>query len=148
MTLHLEDALLRQLRRHAEDHYPNEGAGLILGHARGEVRRAIKLIPLTNRSEEEARRYRIDPQDMLTAELEAERLGLDILGVFHSHPDVPAEPSPIDTQSAFPWFSYVITNLQAGKTCETRSWRLNHDRSRWSEEHIAGQTPDNSKEVA
>ena len=142
MILHVEEALLQQIQRYAEAHYPEEAAGLILGAEGGETRRAIKLLPLANRSAGETRQrsYRLDPQDLLSAELEAQRLGLSVLGIFHSHPDHPAEPSQHDLQQAFPWFSYVITCVQKGKALETRSWRLHQDRSRWSEERTEIQT--------
>ena len=138
MILQLDEALLQQIRHYAEVHYPEESVGLILGEQAGDVRRAIKLLPLANRSAAEARQrsYRIDPEAMLAAELEAQRLGLDLLGVFHSHPDHHAEPSQHDLQQAFPWFSYVITSVLEGKAQETRSWRLQQDRSRWSEERF------------
>ena len=150
MSLHIHQEILQRIHLHGEQAYPEEGAGLLLGELKGQDPQVGEILPLVNEREAGARhnRYQLSPQDYLQGEEIAEKSGLTVLGVFHSHPDVPAEPSPIDTQSAFPWFSYVITSLQAGKTCETRSWRLSHDRSRWSEEHIARQTPGNSKEVA
>jgi hypothetical protein len=33
-----------------------------------------------------------------------------------------------------PWFSYVITSVQAGRAVESRSWRLSEDRSTFVEE--------------
>ncbi len=139
MILQLDEELLAEIRRHAEENYPEEGAGLILGEKGSETQRAIQLMPFTNRSAEETRRhrYRLDPQDMLAAELEGQRQGLDVLGIFHSHPDHPAEPSQYDTHWAFPWFSNVITSVQDGKAHETRSWRLSKGRSEWTEEQLA-----------
>jgi proteasome lid subunit RPN8/RPN11 len=136
MMLQLTEDLLQQIRQHGEDHYPREGAGVILGRPCDEARRAVALIPLANRSPEPSRRYHLTPQDMLAAELEAQRLELDILGVFHSHPDTLAEPSRQDLGMAFPWFSYVITSIHAGEARRTRSWRLPEGDEKWSEERI------------
>ena len=65
-----------------------------------------------------------------------EALGLDIIGVFHSHPDHPDRPSEYDREWAQPFFSYVITSVQAGKAVESRSWRLAEDRTQFLEESI------------
>lgn len=63
-------------------------------------------------------------------------LGLDIVGVFHSHPDHPNRPSQFDRDWALPWYSYIITSVSAGKAVESRSWRLADDRTNFTEEDI------------
>jgi proteasome lid subunit RPN8/RPN11 len=78
----------------------------------------------------------ITPEDYLNAELEADRLGLSLIGVFHSHPDHPNRPSEFDRDWAQPFFSYIITSVDSGKTIESRSWRLLEDRSQFVEEKI------------
>ncbi len=140
MRLEIPGDLLAQIQAHGEAHYPEEGAGFLLGHAQGEVRQVSRLLPLTNAREAEARRtrYLIGPQDLLRGELEAERQGLELVGVFHSHPDHPALPSEFDRQWALPWFSYLITSVRGSKAAESRSWRLDEDRQGFSEEIIDG----------
>jgi proteasome lid subunit RPN8/RPN11 len=136
MTLLLSEDLLQQIRVHGESRYPYEGAGLILGHMCNGTREAIAIMPLANRSAVHSHRYLLDPHDMLVSEIHAERLGLDILGIFHSHPDSPAIPSQQDLDTAFPWFSYLITSIQAGVARLSRSWRLEEERGIWTEEGI------------
>ena len=138
MTLQVSRTLLDQIRRHGEASYPDEGAGLLYGEAHGDDRRATALRPLANTHPkgERRRRYRIDPTDMMAAEDEAEALGLDVVGVFHSHPDHPAEASETDREWALPWFSYLITSVRFGRAAETRSWRLVDDRSIMIEEPL------------
>ena len=118
--------------------YPDEGAGFLLGAADGERRQVKAILTLDNSREAEARhnRYLLTPQDFLRGEREAARQGLDLLGVFHSHPDHPSQPSEFDREWAMPWFSYVITSVQAGKAAGSRSWRLEEDRSSFFEEVI------------
>jgi proteasome lid subunit RPN8/RPN11 len=136
--LHLTEEILAEIHAHGEQAYPEEGAGLMLGKddAQGRVVKAI--FPLTNAREETARhnRYLITPQDMLAGELEADRLGLDVVGVFHSHPDHPNLPSEFDREWALPWFSYLITSVQGREAVASRSWRLTDDRKRFFEEKI------------
>ncbi len=145
MTLRLRPEQLQQIQRHAERHYPNEGAGLILGRACNGAREVVSVMPVINRSVEGAHSYLIDPRDMLAAEVEAGRRDLEILGVFHSHPDIPAEPSAHDLHTAFPWFSYVITSIQNDAARRTRSWRLRTEPRIWEEETIAIQ--DSEKDI-
>ena len=138
MSLHLSSELLSQIHRHGEAAYPEEGAGLLLGAANGDHKQVEAILSLSNAREDSARhnRYLLTPQDYLRGEQEAARLGLDVLGVFHSHPDHPNRPSEFDREWAMPWFSYVITSVQAGVAAGSRSWLLSDDRQAFNEERI------------
>lgn len=138
MQLTISKNLLEKIHLHGEQSYPEEGAGFLLGRADATSREVTEILTLTNSREDSARhnRYLLTPQDMLRGEDEAERLGLDVIGVFHSHPDHPNQPSEFDRQWAMPWFSYIITSVHAGKAIESRSWRLANDRSKFDEEEI------------
>jgi len=137
MNLKLSKDVLAKIHAHGEQAYPEEGAGFLLGEENG-VRDVQTIFPLTNSREDSARhnRYLITPEDYLKAELEADKLGLSLLGVFHSHPDHPNRPSEFDREWAQPFFSYIITSVQSGKAIESRSWRLLEDRSQFVEEEI------------
>jgi proteasome lid subunit RPN8/RPN11 len=141
MTLQISPQALKQIHVHGEAAYPEEGAGLMLGHVDGEVRAVTAILGIDNAREDGARhnRYLITAQDMLHGEQEAMRRGLDIVGIFHSHPDHPNRPSEFDRDWALPWFSYVITSVQSGKALESRSWRLQDDRSSFDEEQFVVQ---------
>ena len=135
--LRLPQHLLAKIHAHGEQAYPEEGAGFMLG-ADGEERTVSAIFPLGNAREDAARknRYLLTASDYMRAELEAERLGLSLVGVFHSHPDHPNQPSEFDREWAQPYFSYVITSVRSGKALESRSWRLLEDRSEFHEEKI------------
>ena len=137
MNLSIQPDLLKQIHQHGETAYPEEGAGFLLG-AEGDPRQVSAILTLENSRQGDARRnrYLITPQDYLYAEDEADRLGLTLLGVFHSHPDHPNRPSEYDRDWAQPWFSYIITSIYAGKAIESRSWRLDEDRQQFHEETI------------
>jgi proteasome lid subunit RPN8/RPN11 len=137
-SLEMSVDLLQRIQAHGESHYPNEGAGLMLGKVEGEGRQVTELLPLDNDFAEDERyhRYQISPRAMLEAQQEADARDLDIIGVFHSHPDHPAQPSEFDRQWALPWFSYVITRIESGRAKDSRSWRLSEDRSRFDEEPL------------
>ncbi|NOY99931.1 MAG: M67 family metallopeptidase [Chloroflexi bacterium] len=137
MTLQITTDILRQIHAHGEAAYPEEGAGFLLG-ADGTPRRVTAILALPNAREDSARRnrYLVTPRDYLKAELEADRLGLSLIGVFHSHPDHPNRPSEYDREWAQPFFSYVITSVEGGQAVASRSWRLTEDRSALLEETI------------
>lgn len=134
--LHIPPQLLQAIQAHGEAAYPHEGAGFLLGGEHGNVRQLAAILPLDNAREDSARhnRYLLTEQDYLKGEQEAARLGMDLLGVFHSHPDHPNRPSEFDRDWAIPWFSYIITSVQAGQAAGSRSWRLREDRSAFDEE--------------
>lgn len=134
MEIKISQALIEKINKHVESAYPEEGAGFLLGNE-NEVK---EILALPNAREDEARhnRFLITPEDYLKAELKADELDLNLIGVFHSHPDCPNVPSEYDREWAQPFFSYVITRVDAGKSVSHRSWRLVEDRTKYEEEEI------------
>ncbi len=132
--LKISNDLAARINAHVQEAYPEEGAGFLLG-VDGEV---TEVLPLPNAREDEARhnRFLITPEDYLKAEIKAAALGVDLIGVFHSHPDCPNVPSEYDREWAQPFFSYIITRVEQGKAIESRSWLLKEDRSMFEEETI------------
>jgi proteasome lid subunit RPN8/RPN11 len=139
MTLTLSKEILDQIFAHGETSYPDEGAGFLLGYDDASQRHVAQIFVTENAREAEARhnRYLVSPEEYLQAEIAAEMLGLSLIGVFHSHPDHPNEPSEFDREWAQPFFSYIITSVNEGKAAGLRSWRLAEDRSKFEEEEIS-----------
>jgi proteasome lid subunit RPN8/RPN11 len=135
--LEIPPELLVKIQNNGEKAYPEEGAGFLLG-IDGETRRVLSILPLPNSRESEARhnRFILTPADYMAAEEKADVLKLTLLGVFHSHPDHPNQPSDYDRDWAQPFFSYVITSIQNGQAISSRSWRLLEDRSAFVEEPV------------
>lgn len=137
MRIEIPQSVLSKIRVHGEASYPEEGAGFLLGED-GPRRQVVDIIPITNSREAAARsrRYLLTAEDYRKAEVEADRRGMTLVGVFHSHPDHPDRPSEFDREWAQPFFSYVITGVEAGQAKGSRSWRLTEDRSEFIEETI------------
>jgi proteasome lid subunit RPN8/RPN11 len=126
------------IARHAEAEHPEECCGLLLGQF-AEGRKVVReLLPISNAREADARRNRflIGPMEMLRGERHARSLGLDIVGIYHSHPDVAPVPSQFDLDHAWPVYSYVIVTVSAERAGELRSWELREDRSGFDAEDI------------
>jgi proteasome lid subunit RPN8/RPN11 len=69
-------------------------------------------------------RYELDPADMLRADAGARARRLDLVGVWHSHPDHPARPSETDERAAWEGWSYLIASVGRRGVTDLRSWRL------------------------
>jgi proteasome lid subunit RPN8/RPN11 len=126
-------ALLGQIHQHLEAGYPNEACGVMLGQA-GTV---TEVVPAGNQRTDSARnRYLIDPLAYIKIERDADKRGLQVLGIYHSHPDVAARPSQFDLDHALPIFSYLIVSVCKGKAVESNSWLLREDRSQFDQEPV------------
>jgi proteasome lid subunit RPN8/RPN11 len=130
--------LLNEIHAYCESVYPSEAAGLLLGKVDGGRKIVERIVKVRNSRESSAQhnRYLITPQDMLAGENEAMRWDLDVVGIFHSHPDHPNRPSEFDRQWALPWYSYIITCVQQRIAIGSRSWFLADDRSSFEEEKM------------
>jgi proteasome lid subunit RPN8/RPN11 len=135
--------ILGEIWRHGENTYPEEGAGVLIGRVESEDRLVDHILLLSNQFESNLRhrRYMITPQDMLRVEEFTDGLGLEIIGIFHSHPDHPAQPSEFDRERALPWYSYLITSVQDRKALDSRSWRLTEERKFIEEKMLIAQEP-------
>lgn len=130
------------LCHHAAATYPEECCGVLLGtqsrDGNQETSLVERVLSIENEREDSRHnRFLIQPETVLAAHKEARRLGLDILGYYHSHPDHPAEPSDYDREHAWPGMSYVIVSVRDGEPVDTRSWRLAEERDRFLEETYA-----------
>jgi len=128
------------MRAHAASTFPEECCGLLLGRFDDEARTKqvteTRVMGNVFRKEERYHRYTIDPKEFLVAETEAESRGLDVVGIYHSHPNAPAQPSSFDRDHAWPTLSYVVMEVRDGKPVEAKSWVLKEDRSEFQPEDM------------
>jgi len=137
MTLVLDPRQVAAIRRHGEADYPAEACGLIGGAVEADRKVALQLVPLANQRTDSARnRYLIDPMSFRRAQERLDRDGLEVIGVYHSHPDHAPAPSAFDREHAWPWLSYVIVGVGAGRAGDPKSWVLADDRGTFAEESI------------
>ena len=135
------------MQTHAEQAYPYEGCGLLLGSfdAAADQKTLVGLVYLKNAWAEAvatdlvesgyqdskglttARRYWIDPKDMLETQRQARQRGLSIIGVYHSHPDAAAVPSTCARDLAWPTYAYVIVSVRNGVAVDLQNWQLDNN---------------------
>lgn len=120
---------LQFIMNHARSTYPEECCGFLLG-LDGEVRRIQRALPAQNVNQaSRTNRYNIDPKDLIRADEDARRANLYLVGIYHSHPDAPAQPSQFDLEHAWPWYTYLVLSVQNGQPKDVSVWFLNEDRS-------------------
>jgi proteasome lid subunit RPN8/RPN11 len=107
--------------------YPDECCGFFYGSEDRKGNRVVTHVLVVNNAKEgdKRRRFEISPKDYLKAERFADEQGLQLMGVYHSHPNHPAIPSETDRLSAQPFFSYIIISVYERRLNNVRSWRLN-----------------------
>lgn len=144
MSLKVSAALKAQVAQAAEKAFPEECCGLLLGpipagfEKPGRVVTADEARPLPNGWESSARthRYAVDPKLLMRVEQELSGTGRGIVGFYHSHPSVPAWPSPFDLERAWPCYSYWIVCVREGKAAGSRSWMRSENGENFIEEEI------------
>ena len=133
----LTEAIVDEIKRHAERDYPHECGGMLIGRFLDGTKEVTETFPLENaREDSRHNRVLLLPKDVLRAERYARENKLDVVGYYHSHPNAPAVPSQYDLDHALPVWSYVIVSVKDGKAVDVRSWEMEDDRSRFNEEKI------------
>lgn len=127
-----------KIHAHALRTAPYECCGGLLGTDAPGERRIARIHPLPD-TEVAPDRYLIPMAAMMKMEREAADAGLLILGYYHSHPRGPAEPSRVDLDQGWPWFTYLIMDPRYGG--ELRAWRMREDRSGFDEEPYVVEPP-------
>ena len=104
MVAHAQaDLSQRMLRRHARHHRRRQ-------QSRPRTRCALENVF----AGAQAARYELRPEDLLRADRAARERKLDLIGIYHSHPDCDAYFSETDLKNSCPWYSFVVLSIQKG----------------------------------
>ncbi|HSD04681.1 MAG TPA: M67 family metallopeptidase [Nitrosopumilaceae archaeon] len=94
------------LVKHARDNSPNESCAILFGKVEND-HFAVKDIFLTKNTENSPVNFTISNDELIKGYDEAEKRNLDVVGIFHSHPNSEAHPSPTDKKymeiNPVPW---------------------------------------------
>jgi len=114
---------------HAVGTFPNECCGFFFGTSKNDRKLVTEIRPVLNvKKGDQRRKFSIDPFDYMKAEKYAHENQLELLGIYHSHPLHPANPSEHDLKQAMPFFSYIILSTQPQLVINITSWQLNENR--------------------
>ncbi|NWJ77164.1 M67 family metallopeptidase [Marine Group I thaumarchaeote] len=107
-----------KLVAHAREQQPSESCAMLLGKKVGDNWN-VKEVFLTQNIDNSQTNFTISPEELLKGYQLAEKMQLELVGVFHSHPNSDAIPSSTDKKfmqnNPVPWiiFSGVNNNLKA-----------------------------------
>lgn len=122
--LHITDIPANLMVKQSLQAYPNECCGFLLGNESNGVRTILSAVSCRNVSEAPKRAFLISAKEYMQAEQTALEKGMQLLGIYHSHPDCEASPSSTDAKFALPFFSYLICAAGNNEVWDIRSWKL------------------------
>ncbi|WP_009632932.1 Mov34/MPN/PAD-1 family protein [Synechocystis sp. PCC 7509] len=150
MVLQLSKHHFEAIRQHGESTYPNECCGLLLGTLSNNSKTVVEVRAVENvwnaeaaelfsigeekRSINKQSNYAISPQTLLAVQKEVRDRTLQIVGIYHSHPNHPAIASECDRALAWEQYSYMIVSVIEGNAQEFLCWQLDSDRIFQAEE--------------
>jgi proteasome lid subunit RPN8/RPN11 len=125
--MQLRDGLSDALMQWCCQGYPNEVVALLLGTVSDADEIVItQFVPVANQATDATRHFVLDPQGWLTADAQAQALGLEIVGIVHTHPNSVPQPSTTDSASAAllgTRFAYLIASVTADGVVDMQGWR-------------------------
>lgn len=122
-TLQLTREQLNQIVLHAQTDAPLEACGLIAGDANGLV---SDIIPIPNAAPDPVHSYYMDERLLASTLTDISRRGLELVGIYHSHPTGDSIPSQDDRALAtYPNTAYVIVGLKPNPP-RISAWTLNY----------------------
>jgi proteasome lid subunit RPN8/RPN11 len=130
--VHIEPDVRRGLAAARERARPREACGVLLGTRARDLRTLVRAPESANVSSERDR-FALDPGAIVAASALAERLGLELLGFWHSHAAASSRPSRADELATWPGHLLVVVADELGvwELDAARGWvELAHDTSR------------------
>ena len=115
---------------HAKATYPNECCGAMIGTVDGDVKTVKIGLAIENAfTGVQHERYELRPEDLMKADKEARARGMDLIGIFHSHPDCDAYFSETDLKNSCPWYSFVVLSIYKGEFHHANSFLPNAEQT-------------------
>ena len=105
----ISESLRKNLELHANEQNPYEACAILLGNKDEKIWEATEIF-LTENIEKSEINFTVSNEQLLEGYKMAEEKGLDVVGIFHSHPK--SLPSPSNTDIKFmkgnpiPWIIY------------------------------------------
>jgi len=133
----LKKDLWEEMLKQLKEEFPGEACGILAGKDKV----VQKVYAMTN-TDKSPSTYFMDTKEQFKVMKEIRNLGLDLLGIYHSHVASPAYPSARDVELAYyPDTSYVIVSLEKKENPSIKSFKIIEgkileEEVRWVEERI------------
>ena len=109
------------LSEHAKKQVPNESCALLFGKTVDD-KLTVNEVFLTENIEKSSVNFTISNEQLLQGYQKAEEEKLEVVGIFHSHPDSPPYPSSTDTK--FMKTNPVVWVIYSGTTNDFKAYVL------------------------
>src|SRR6185369_1456101 len=117
--LTVPQTIIDSMVAHAQRDFPLEACG-ILGGAGGVITEQYPMANIDQSNEH----FTLEPKEQFAVIKDLRAKGIEMLAIYHSHPETPARPSEEDIRLALtPNVSYVIVSL-AGVIPDVKSYRI------------------------
>jgi len=91
--------------------------------------RPLHCIPVPNVADQPQHLFSMDPGRQIDAMRRMREQGEELFGIYHSHPDSPAQPSDRDLQQVgYPDALYIIVSLNTRGVLEMSGFRLRENK--------------------
>lgn len=142
LSINISRENINIIKQDATNCYPHECCGLLLGNIKNQEKIVIKVIATVNDWENQKHLFTtfntrnnaslkdsfcINPSTFIDIEKKAREENLNIIGIYHSHPDCDAMPSVFDEIIAWDIYSYIIVSVKKGKIVNFLSWVLDYN---------------------
>ena len=118
--LYLSKKQKDSLVEYSQKESPNEACGILAG--KGE---RVEAIYLMRNADNSAKTFFMEPKEQLKVMKEIRNLGLEMIGIYHSHLETDAYPSTHDVELAYyPSVSYVIVSIKDKDNPVIRSFKM------------------------
>jgi len=125
--IYLTEQQARMLIEHSKRELPDEACGILVGRCVGRIkgkRKAKTVYQMTN-TDKSSSTFFMNPKEQLKVMKEIRNLGLQMVGIYHSHPETEAYPSMRDVELAYyPGVSYIIVSLKDRDNPGIRSFNI------------------------
>lgn len=129
----LTEAQYAEIVAHGREGKPLEICGLLGGHSEDENHVVDAVYPITS-DDHSPLTYSLNASEHMRAEKDIRGRGLEVIGIYHTHPATVAYPSVTDVARAhwgewddllYPNVSYLIVSLRDPANPEPHSFKIN-----------------------
>ena len=125
---------MRQIIVAAEESCPEEACGLLWGKRCEADVYVASVYQSKNCADDPRTKFEVNPQLRFDLERLAREGEMDVVGLYHSHPNGSAKPSEIDLSRAWETsLIWVIIGLEEGKVVERKAYKVEKPKERFVE---------------
>lgn len=123
MTVRIPYSVAREIAEHAASQAPREVCGLLAGTAK----QIVRSFPVTNVALSPETEYRLDAVEQLRTMKGIDDCDLQLIGVYHSHPQSPPILSETDIEQALDHqLLHLVVSISSAKP-KLKLWRVEED---------------------